>query len=213
MHVIFPRPAAVHLRLMPVLVLAGLILLDEPPSVSACEPAPFDATDAAIIAEGWVEAVQFRFDLPSGVPIDPKGFGDTHDRFVPVEVSIRVDRWIRGQATNPLVFIERLGAGRHPDGSLVTWANGDILWGGPANACQAVQSDPIGKYALALFARGADTVQPFERPARIWFFEGPQDPRFPDARQQVLSGLEPPNQIVSLAMVGIPIAISKGGAG
>lgn len=100
---------------------------------------------ATVVAEGWIEAISPRVDLPSGIE-DRYG----SDLFVPVEMLVRVIRVHKGTVVNPLVFYGYAArrtdgyVGQRPDGSLEFPGLGSCLW---------PDGDPSGKYALLVLQR------------------------------------------------------------
>src|SRR3712207_1675398 len=84
---------------------------------------------APVVAEGWVEAIAPRVDLPSGIEDRYGG-----DLFVPVEMLVRVTQVHKGSVVNPLVIYGYAArrtdghVGQRPDGSLEYPGTGSCLW-------------------------------------------------------------------------------------
>ena len=152
-----------------------LILASPPQAVYACSGEPPDPKEAAAIAEGWVERVTLRPDLPS--------ISD----FIPVEVTLRVERFLHGSAPNPLTFVDPRSAVQRPGGS--------IIWAGASGACGILDADPTGQYALIVFGRGRDGELTVHRIAGAAFDRGPDAPRIERFRQYLTARLlpAPPN--------------------
>lgn len=108
-------------------ILAMLTLVPVPRSAYACSGEPLDPNEAAVIAEDWVERATLRPDLPITVTT-----------FTPVEVTLRVERFLKGSAPNPLTFVDPRTAWQRPDGT--------VLWGS-GGACGILNADPTGQYA------------------------------------------------------------------
>lgn len=158
-----------------VLIVLGLLIVlaftGTPQSAYACSGEPLDPNDATAIAEGWVERVTLRPDL-SAPP----------DAFTPVEVTLRVERFLKGSAPNQLIFVDPRTALQLPDGR--------ILWGS-GGACGILNADPIGQYALIVFGQDTDgrlTVNVLYGAA---FGAGPDDPQVQGLRQRINARLLP----------------------
>jgi hypothetical protein len=171
--------------------LIALVVADEPPAAYACSGEPLDPNQATVIAEGWVERVSPRADLPSGFPVDPKNPKLSADPFVPVEVSLRVERFLKGGAPSPLTFVDPRSVPRAQDGSALRRPDGAIQFAGASGACGILDGDPTGKYALIVFTQGTDSRLAVNQTYGAAFDVGPDGPRVRALREHVLQRLRP----------------------
>lgn len=121
---------------LPVFVALSVSLVAFTPETAwACSGPPYDVNRADVIAEGWIE----RVEIGPG----PAGFGAFH----PVQVTMRVVRSLKGDATTPLVFTDTSSYFPDPGGGPTGF------WAGSSGACGILDADPTGQYALIVFKR------------------------------------------------------------
>ncbi len=144
---------------------------------------PFDFNRATLIAEGVIERVTFRPDLrPSATPGARGGEGSP---FTPVEVSMRVERTIKGTAAGDrATFIEPRSVMILPDGR--------VVYAGASGACGILDADPAGKYALIVFTTDREGRLSVHRLQGAAFGDGPDDPRIGRFRDYILARLTLP---------------------
>ena len=183
--------AATYFRLVALLGTVALALIGVPRLAYACSGAPFDPNNAAVIAEGWVQQVTLRPDLPSRFPIDPGDSKASGDPFVPVEVVLRIERFLKGSASNPVTFFDARSVYRALDGSPVRQFDGSVLFAGGSGACGILDADPSGQYALIVFGRDADGRLTVHRLYRAAFDDGPDGLRIQLLRQYLTQRLRP----------------------
>ena len=165
------------------LALAALLALDGGPAW-ACSPAVAPelmvdraVAQSAVIAEGWIEAISPRIDLPSGIE-DRYG----SDLFVPVEMLVRVIRVHKGTVVNPLVVYGHAArrtdghVGQRPDGGLDFPGTGSCLW---------PDSDPSGKYALLVVQRSRQDRLVVNALSGTAVYDSPADPGLATERANV----------------------------
>jgi hypothetical protein len=155
-------------------LLIALTFAAAPRTAYACSGEPPDPNDAALIAEGRVERVTLRPDLAPGAE---------RGAFTPVEVTLNVEHFLKGDEQSPLAFVEPRSAVLRPDGS--------IIWAGASGACGILDADPTGRYALIVFGRGRAGELTVNRIAGAVFGDGPDDPRVQHFRQYLTSRLSP----------------------
>lgn len=179
----FTRPLAVMLS-----VLMALMLTSLPLPAYACSGDPFDPNDATVIAEGWVEQATLRPDLPSGIQgaSNPKDSAEPFDPYVPVEVTLGVEKFHKGAGPNPLVFSDVRSVPRQADGSVIFAGNGGF--------CGILDADPAGKYALIVFVRGNDGRLLVNRIYGAAFGDSPESPQVQAFRQYIAQRLKPLSQ-------------------
>lgn len=150
----------------------------------ACSPAVApdmmldrSVAQAPVVAEGWIEAITPRVDLPSGIE-DRYG----SDLFVPVEMLVRIVRVHKGTVVNPLVFYGYAArrtdghVGQRPDGSLEFPGTGSCLW---------PDADPSGKYALLVLQRSRQDRLVANVLSGTALYSAPSDPALEGERVQV----------------------------
>jgi hypothetical protein len=165
-----------------VAAMVALVLTNVPRTAHACSGSPFDVNDVAVVvAEGWVDRITFRPDLSSGVESDRSA-----DPFMPVEISLRVTRWLRGGRESTLIFFDFTSVSRStprlPDGSLGLAS---------ANACGILTGDPTGMYALVVLARDSAGRLFGFLPYGAAFGDGPGDAEVHRLRQYLNGQLRP----------------------
>ncbi len=170
-------------------IVAGLLILflfaGAPHTVRACTgDAPPDPNEAVLIVEGWVERAALRPDLPSGFPALPTKGSGGGDPYVPVEITLRVERVLKGDAPSPFTFVEAGSVRREPlpDGSR---RYGD-------NNCFAIlNADPTGQYALLVLFRRDDGRLFALKGVGTAFGDGPDATRVQHVRHYVVGRLQP----------------------
>lgn len=161
-----------------------------PPSAYACSGEPLDPNEAAVIAEGRVERVTVRPDLPA-----------PSNAFTPVEVTLRVERFLKGRAPNPLTFVDPRTAFQRPDGR-VQWGSG--------GACGILNVDPTGQYALIVFRQDADGRLTVNLLYGVAVGAGPDDPLVGWLRQRIITGLQPGLPNTGGGGAQVPLALPVG---
>ncbi|MCC6175872.1 MAG: hypothetical protein IT305_11255 [Chloroflexi bacterium] len=174
---------------------------------------------ATVIAEGWIESVNARADLPSGIE-DRVG----NDLFVPVEMVVRVAQIHKGAIITPLVFYGQ--ATRRPGGDVGQRADGSLDFPGQS-LCAWPDSDPTGAYALLVLERGRQDRLTTSGMSGTRAYSGPNDPRLAADRNDILRRIpsdasatlfDPARQqqttpdILGAAAVAIPLMLIAGGA-
>ena len=179
--VAFPRRLLVALGL---LLGCAALFAAAPRTAYACSGTePFDFNQATLIAEGVIERVTFRPDLRP--PATPGARGGEGSPFTPVEVSLRVERTIKGTATGDRVtFIEPRSVMILPDGR--------VVYAGASGACGILDADPAGKYALIVFTTDREGRLTVHRLQGAAFGDGPADPRIVRFRDYILARLTLP---------------------
>ncbi len=169
------------------------LVAGSPRAAYACSGGePFDPNRASLIAEGRVERVTLRQDLRP--PATPGAKGGGISPFTPVEVSMRVERTLKGQTAGRVTFIERSSVEILPDGR--------VIYAGASGACGILDADPTGKYALIVFTANPQGQLAVHRLQGAAFGDGPDDLRIARSRQYIGSRLTP----------GLP-STGAGGAG
>ena len=146
-----------------------------------------------MIAEGWVDRVTLRPDLPGA-----------STAYTPVEITLRVERLLKGSAPNPLTFVDPRSAVQLPDGT--------VLWGGASGACGILDADPTGQYALIVFRRDTESRLTVNRIDGASFGNGPDALRVRELRQRITAQLRPglPNTGRGGARVDAPLSWNVG---
>ena len=141
---------------------------------------------APIIAEGWVDKITLRPDLPNSP-------------YIPVEVSLQVERLVKGSAPPHIVFIDSASVLPGQGGQPLRRPDGTLQFNGGAGACGILDEDVTGKYALIVFLEGNGQTLRVNRLAAA-FGDGPQADAIIRLRQAVLA-------------VGQPISLPSTGDG
>lgn len=167
-----------------VLALAALLVFGQsfgggPKSVLACGGSePFDVRQAVLIAEGWVDQVSPRPDLRATTSAPKES-----PAFMPVELSFRPVRILRGQAARLVTFVEPRSAIPQPDGKL--------RFAGGGGSCGILDDNPTGQYGLVVFARDAAGQLITHRGQGAVFASSPNDPRIEAFRADLNARLGP----------------------
>jgi hypothetical protein len=152
------------------LVLAGLWYSSE--IARACSGPPYDVNRADVIAEGWIDHVE--------ISPQPSGVGTFH----PVQVTMRVERSLKGDAPTPLVFTDSSSYFPDPAGG----PRG--FWAGSSGACGVLDADPTGQYALIVFERRDGKLVTHLLLGAV-FRDAPDDPTLERFRRHLEAQLAP----------------------
>lgn len=168
----------------------------------ACGSSPLldgDIGAATVIVEGRVESATGRPELFSGRTGPKSG---TLDPFIPVELSVRVARPLKGTVTDPFVFFSR--ADRPLDGGVPREADGSIRFVA-GTGCAWPDKDPTGAYTLLLLANGyGNRLVPLRSSGT---FAGPDDPALVARRGAILARLP---EDISARTLPAPLAPDAG---
>ena len=185
--------AAVLLALVGLPVLGGGTAHACSPAVSLDLMLDRAVAQAPVVAEGWVEAITPRVDLPSGIEDRYGG-----DLFVPVEMLVRVTQVQKGSVVNPLVIYGYATrrtdghVGQRPDGSLEFPGTGSCLW---------PESDPSGKFALLVVEKSRQNRLVVNPLSGSVVYDSPTDPAIETDRLRVTQRI-PAGTETELSSVG-----------
>jgi hypothetical protein len=166
--------AAVLLALMALMGPGGGTARACSPAVAPDVMVDRSVAQATVVAEGWIEAISPRVDLPSGIE-DRYG----SDLFVPVEMLVRVVHVHKGTVVNPLVFYGY--AARRTDGYVGQRSDGSLEFPG-LGSCLWPDSDPSGKYALLVLQRSRQDRLVVNALSGSAVFDSPADPALENER-------------------------------
>ena len=114
----------------------------QPTAALGCSAQPGELPPPDVVAEGWVERITARPDLPSG----------DLDSHMPAEVALRGARLLHGAAQLPLTFLD-LGSVRR---DTFHSSDGSVTFSGAAGACGVLDRDETGRYVVVSLWRADD---------------------------------------------------------
>lgn len=133
--------------------------------------------EAPFIAEGWIDKVTLRSDLP----LSP---------YIPVELSMRTERVLKGLPTDRITFFDSASVLPGPGGQPLKRPDGAVQFSGASGACGILDEDVTGKYALMVFRQLQDGSLRTNRLV-VAFGDSPATVQVEQLRQQVLSLVSP----------------------
>src|SRR5262245_7541597 len=154
-----------------VLVVLGAVGLATE-TARACSGPPYDVNRADVIAEGWIDRAEVS---PTLTGVGP---------FVPVTVTMRVVRSLKGDAPSQIVFTDKSSYLPDPQGGPAGF------WAGSSGACGVLDADPTGQYALIVFERRDGELITHLLLGAV-FRPGPDDPTLGRFRQYLEDRLVP----------------------
>jgi hypothetical protein len=178
-------------RLLAVLCIAAILAFNVTPAY-ACSAGPdFNAiAQSDIIVEGRLTDWQ---------ALEPSGGAGA---FIPVQVSMNVERAFKGDISGQLQFVDR--------SSLIDTPSGTNAWAGGSGACGVFDADPTGMYAILGLTLGEDGVYQSNR--LLVFFLG-SEPSGTGYEQAVarLSGVSPAPPVDATTQPSQPVTLPDTG--
>ncbi|MCC7368278.1 MAG: hypothetical protein IT306_07645 [Chloroflexi bacterium] len=153
-------------------MLAALLFLGASTRADACSPVPgYHINQNDVIVEGWVENVEI-------------GESSTQDSFLPVRVTMRVQRAWKGAVPARIDFVDAASYVANSAGI------GGGVWAGSSGACGALDVDPTGRYGLVVFKTVNGELKTSNVQGAV-FGDSPADPLVERFRRYVQDNVHP----------------------
>lgn len=150
-----------------------MLMIDwlDAPSGYACSVGPdFNPVESSdVIVEGRFTGYEILPDAPlPGLETNPKTGEPARDAYVPIAVSMRVERVHRGYVpTEEIMLVDPRSLSPVPSGE------SEYTWMGSGGACGTFNSDPTGQYALIGLTENDDGTYAPSGPRTFFIGEGP----------------------------------------